>query len=263
MEKEIKNLLYHSSSKENALLNILDRMVDGCEEWHPFNHEDNEGNTDSNCYRINGYVKELNEFLRKYYSLFVYLEIDPNKLEDLKGLIESIKHPEISDSLDEFKDNVDYVREFLKDHKKEFFQKAQKFSKIEATRLNEAVQCFDVGCFLASTVLAVSTIESRLKEIVKKKDPEFYSKIKNITIGNIMSLIEKPKKDELNESKEKLVNIIPQEHFPLIELLRVHRNISAHADEREINFNLAKAILSLSFSFLLDDRLNVENSDNR
>ena len=59
------------------------------------------------------------------------------------------------------------------------------------------------------------------------------------------------------DNKTQFNNIIPQKFDQLLKLCNSFRIFSAHAKDEEMNNNDARAILSLTFSFLLDERCEV------
>jgi hypothetical protein len=142
-------------------------------------------------------------------------------------------------------------------HKGEINRQTKEFSEMEIIRLNEALFTFHSNCYLSAIINCSVVLESRLLGILKKKN-ESYLKSKKptmrFTLGELI-------RTYLN-NKEEFQTIIPAKYDSLLETCNSYRTYSAHAKNEELNRNDAQAVLSMTFSFLLDERLIVGESGN-
>lgn len=152
-----------------------------------------------------------------------------------------------------------YKKEFLEMIKdlKIFFKKIQveatELSRIlnvfEKARLNEAIHDYYEGCYNSSTIMAVSTIESKLLGLMKSSNSEKAKKLDKLTLGQLIN--------EYLENEEEYKKVIPDKYEPLLKLCNVYRIFSAHPKKEKINKRVATSILNLTFEFLTDKELNL------
>ena len=124
-------------------------------------------------------------------------------------------------------------------------------SDYERQRMNEALHSFFESCFFSCVVNPVVALEYRLLELLKNENEPFLrSKNSDLrfTLGQLIFCY-------LN-NKSQFSDIIPQKFDHLLKLCNSYRIFSAHAKDEEVNINDSRAIISLTFSFLLDDRCN-------
>lgn len=142
------------------------------------------------------------------------------------------------------------------DREKSLHDKLSGLTCLECTRLDEAIICQNNNCFLSATVMAVSTTEARLHYLIKRSHLKIYQKyFENATLGQLIELFDENKyKDKKFISIKKL---IPKKHKPLLDIFNNYRIISAHPKISSLDHKIAKAILNLSFAFLLDPEVKI------
>lgn len=259
MEKTIDNDFFHyAKHNKAAILDDFTTLVEDCKEWCPFTHHE-DGKIDEDCYMSHGGIKEIILFLKRYMKLSNYLELGPQLKESTEGFIDIVQNPYMNRNVKIFKDNIDMIKKFIEKNADRFFNKLKNFTCLESMRIWEAVRCFEIQGYLASTVLIVSAIEGRLHTLIKGKNEEIFNKyIDGKPFGKIIHIrsLSSPENGQ-EEIKGILDELIPEEHMPLIKLLNYYRIVSAHPKDSEIDFNVASSIIHLSFAFLLDKNLKI------
>lgn len=255
-----RNLLcsmkYHGC---NVIIKKIKDITKDSDTWCTFKHQGNEAVL---CYRSFGGITALSYILEKFYLIFVYLEVSPTVSKDLKHTIDSITSPEKNSDVEAFNKHISQFLKFFKFHEDILSKKVNLLTYEESIRLDEAIDCFENYCFYSTVVMAVSAVESRLHYIIKQKDKSLYerSKFEKATLGKLIRIFDKSNTDPNFNSIRK---IIPTDHKPLMDLLNIYRLYSAHPKAQLIDPNIAKSILTLSFVFLLDERLKVKQTHSK
>lgn len=144
-----------------------------------------------------------------------------------------------------FETYIDYIRQIFKEVEKEVIEKLHLLNKEEATRLNEALNCYIEGCNYAAVAMSVSVIEFRLLSLMTSKCPD--PKLEELTLGQLIR--------EYLDNKKKYGNIIPKKHEPLLEHCNTYRIFSVHHKKEKITRPIATSIINMTFTFLLDEKL--------
>ena len=250
---------HHVKHGEQEALDTWKNLIKNPERLCPFTHEKDE-TADLLCYSIHPSIKIINEFLEKYVELFLYLEIDTDGTDDLRETISDIKNPFSNQNLQMFKENVKRIEKLIKYYGKKFFEESKKFTCLESRRIGEALECFKMNCYHASSILMVSAIEGRLHTLIRGKNKkEYNTHIKEAPLGRIISFRdpEQYKDQKFNKIKKIIKNLIPNKHIPLIRLVNQYRIVSAHPGNEIVTHNISNSIITLSFAFLLDDSLKI------
>jgi len=129
--------------------------------------------------------------------------------------------------------------------KAEIESSVSQLSKNETERLDEALHCYLEGCYFSTVAMAVTAIEYRLLEWMKKVNPSD-AKLDDLTLGQ---LVHKCLTEEQYRSH------LPKKYHPLLQLSNEYRVFSVHAKMEPINKRVAGSILSLSMEFLFDRSL--------
>lgn len=129
--------------------------------------------------------------------------------------------------------------------------KLDRISCDECERLDEAIVAFSNYCFTASVAMAVSAVENRLIELIKKKHATMYRKeFIRFTLGQLIQVFDE------NQYKAKqyarIKKLLPQKHRPLLLLLNQYRIFSIHPMGESVTPQIAESIVHLSFAFMLD-----------
>ena len=256
---QILDFFHYAKHEENGILSRFKIFTKDSQKWCPFNHNKSD-KTNLTCYKTHNLVIDLIDFLEGYRLLFSYLEVAPSQNELLSELINKIKIPECNPTKVAFSGNLKNMEWFIIDHKKKFFEISKKFTCLESERLWEAIRCFKIHAYFATIVLTVSAIEGRLHTILRNLDKSLYEKeIEKFSFGQILSLRDPNQYSEERYLliKRKIKEMIPDKHIPLVRLLNCYRIFSAHPKFENINFNITNSILSLSFAFLLDEKVTI------
>lgn len=131
-------------------------------------------------------------------------------------------------------------------------QKLNRLSCYECSRLDEALVAFSNYCFTASVAMAVSAVENRLVELIRKKNKTLYVReFRRFTLGQLIRVFDE------NEYKEKkyssIKKLLPAKHKPLLLLLNQYRIFPVHPTGEPVTPQIAEAIVHLSFAFMFDE----------
>jgi len=162
-----------------------------------------------------------------------------------------LKSPESLVYYEEFQSVTKRLIVLINFLEKDISNKLSRISCNECQRLDEALVCFQNYCFYASIVMAVSAVESRIHELIKKDDKKIYSaRLEKFTLGQIIQIFD----DNQYISKEfaSIKKLMPNKHKPLIALLNQYRVFSAHPKEEKITAQIAESVLHLAFNFMMD-----------
>jgi hypothetical protein len=118
----------------------------------------------------------------------------------------------------------------------------------EKDRLNEALNCFILGCNYSAVAMSVSAVEFRLYSLMMLASPE--SKPEKPTLGALIY--------EYLKNKDKYKKIIPEKHEHLLNYSNTYRIFSVHPKKERITKTIATSILNMSFSFLFDEELKIK-----
>jgi hypothetical protein len=115
----------------------------------------------------------------------------------------------------------------------------------ETERLDEALHCYLEGCYFSTVAMAVTAIEYRLLQWMKKVNPSDAA-LDGLTLGQLVGkcLTEEPYK-----------SLLPKKYQPLLQLCNEYRVFSVHAKSEPINKRVASSVLTLSMEFLFDSSL--------
>ncbi|MBI4709008.1 MAG: hypothetical protein HY764_02255 [Candidatus Portnoybacteria bacterium] len=254
---ELLHIIKGINKAGNFLSEQLKKARQECSSWCTFKNHRHNNLTRLNCYIQNPDIKYLLDLVSRYGTIAKYLEDNNDFSEEIKRGIEILKDPEKNSSIEEFKKNLAQLEILIKWGEKEIFNKLSDFTCLECQRLDEAINCIQNSCFLASTVMAVSAIESRLHYLINKKYKNIYKKcdLNKATLGTLIKIFDK---DEYRKPiYKKLKKIIPEIHKPLLDLCNEYRIISAHPQVPSLDHKVAESIINLAFLFLLDPKLRI------
>ncbi|MHA1202991.1 MAG: hypothetical protein ACTSQ4_10785 [Candidatus Heimdallarchaeaceae archaeon] len=192
--------------------------------------------------------KKLIENLAITAKLANYLEI-PMKIDHLTS---QFSRPE---TYNQGEEGINKIFENLKSYFEKFNKVINKrkkiFCDIERSRINEALFTFSSKCYLSAIINCAVVLESRLLKILKEKNEVFLRSINSrmqFTLGQLINTY--------LENKDKFQNTIPVKYDNLLKACNSYRILSAHAKNEELSINDAQAVLSMTFSFMLDERLS-------
>lgn len=228
---------------------ILSDLVKTRKQWCPFTHKD--VGVANDCYRGNPSVQAVIAYIKKYATCCRYLDCHPFVVQGIEHACHNLAVPECMSSLADFDTHVKTVKDAVSAIEADISDKLGRFTCLECERLDEAIECLSNYCFYASVVMAVSAVEARIIEIVRKNDQPLYdSYFAKATLGQLVQLF-----DENQHTEAKFANLkrlMPGKHKPLVTLLNQYRIFSAHPKAETITIQIADAILKLSFTFMID-----------
>lgn len=226
----------------------------GAKKWCCFHHDDIP--FDINCYYHDEQVNYILKIADKYLLILEYLGFHPAEYSELKRNIEILHNPLHIDSYDGFKLLVDSIKGQIDNSYTKVKKSLKVLSCQEASRIDEAIDCYMNNCYLSATVMAVSAVESRLHTLIQKKNRKLYDKrFAKSTLGQILVFF---KSQSTSAEEEKLKKLVPVKYYALIDILNQYRIFSAHPKSETFDHRIAQSILNLSFTFLLDEALIVK-----
>jgi len=217
--------------------------------WCPFTHGEK---INLNCYKSNPAVLSLLAWTEKYVFCCKFLDANRYMIDEMNVIIIELKSPESLVYYEEFQSKTKRVRELIGFLEKDILNKLSRISCKECARLDEALVCFQNYCFYASIVMAVSAVESRIHELIRKADKKIYSsRLEKFTLGRLIQIFD----ENQYTSKEfaSIKKLMPNKHRPLIALLNQYRVFSAHPKEEKITAQIAESVLHLAFNFMMDE----------
>lgn len=96
--------------------------------------------------------------------------------------------------------------------------------------------------------------------MIKNTDKKLYSEqFEKATLGQLIQVFDK---NEYTDNKyDKIKQLMPDRHRPLVQLLNQYRILSAHHKEVKVTPQIAESILNLSFAFLIDPETCLYDED--
>jgi hypothetical protein len=198
------------------------------------------------------HVANFLRWLDKYTSTCRFLDMNRYAVDSLADIHQQLKSPKVVATVENFITLIDRFKFFVDFLDKELSEKLSRLACTESIRLDEALVCFENYCFYASVIMAVSAVENRIIEMIKRTNKKLYvSTFKNLTLGQLIQVFEPDKYKDKKYVKIKA--LMPDKHRPLIALLNRYRVFSAHPTDEKISAQLAESVLHLSFAFMLDE----------
>ncbi len=247
-QHRLKTLLHYMKGVE-GFSKLLSDLVRSRKQWCPFTHEGI--SLDIQCYNTNTLVQLVLEYVRKYAICCRYLDCQPYVVKVIEESCHNLSIPERMSSVADFENNLATIKGAVEAIEADIKDKLNHLTCLECERLDEALECLRNYCFYASIVMAVSAVEARITEIIRRHDNSLYeSDFAKATLGQLIQLF-----DENHYTEPKfadLKKLMPAKHKPLIALLNQYRIFSAHPKTERITLQIADAILKLSFTFMID-----------
>lgn len=242
------NELLHFMKGAECFSKTFTELTKLSKQWCPFQHDDG---FNLDCYNNNPSVQATIDWTEKYLICCKYLDINKYSLDSMTDTLKMLKIPEKINGHDDFKSLLNHLKGQIKFVEPDVFDKLSRLECTECKRLDEALVCFQNYCFYSAVVMAVSAVEYRIAEMIRRMDHELYLKhFQEATLGQLIQVFQKDeyKDEEFNKIKE----LMPIKHKPLIALLNNYRVFAAHPTSQKITPQIAEAILNLAFSFLTD-----------
>ena len=214
-DDKLKTLLHYMKGAEPFSKTLRD-LIRNRKQWCPFTHEDVQ--IDNDCYHANPSVQAVIAYIEKYAECGRYLDCNVFVIKDIESACRELTIPERMSSLMGFDTHLNKVKDSVAFVESDISDKLTRFTCLECERLDEAIECLNGYCFYASVVMAVSAVEARITEIVRRHDQSLYeSTFAKATLGQLVQLFDE------NQYKEpkfaSLKKLIPGKHKPLVALL--------------------------------------------
>ena len=245
---KLHSLLHYVKGAEQFSA-ILARRSRSWPQWCPFTHK--KGSVNAECYQANPSVQALLSYIDKYALLSRYLDAHPFSVSEIQLIAQDLRVPERMKLSADFRTLLKRLGVVVAFVEPDISQKLERFTCLECQRLDEAVICFQNYCFYSCVVMAVSAVEARVGEFIRRKRKSLFDKhFQTATFGQLIQVFDDR---HYNDTKfESLKRLMPDKHKPLVQLLNHCRVFSAHPKSEVVTSQAAEAILKLAFTFMID-----------
>lgn len=247
-DKDKLNELLHYMAGAEPFKKTFALLIRNRKKWCPFLH----GNgVDLNCYHANPSVQSLLDWIEKYLICCKYLAINKYSVDAMSDTLIKLRTPEAMHHYDDFQKLLDQLAVHIEFVESELHDKLSRLECQECTRLDEALVCFQNYCFYSAVVMAVSAVEYRIIELIKRSDEQLY--LRNFRLATLGQLIQVFDDDKYKEEEFRSIKtLMPSRHKPLVSLLNQYRVFSAHPKDVVVTSQISEAILHLAFAFMTD-----------
>jgi hypothetical protein len=243
------NEILHFYKAIGSFSKLFSDIAKDYKNWHAF-HERTE--IDADRYIADPSLSNFLRWIDKYVLTCRFLDMNRYSVDALIAIYQQLKSPQLVATVDNFTTLVTRLKSLISFLDKELTEKLSRLACPEAIRLDEALVCFENYSFHASVIMAVSAVENRIIEMIKRTNKRMYnSTFKNFTLGQLIQVFEPDKYKEKKYGRIK--KLMPDKHLPLIALLNRYRVFSAHPTEEKITAQIAESMLHLSFAFMIDE----------
>jgi hypothetical protein len=248
MDEDKINELVHYMKGVEPFSEIFSYFTKNYKKWCAFRHGKKINYT---CYRTNAGLNCFLKWLEKYVICCNFLDVDRYTVNEMSDILTKLKNPEIIVYCKDFKSRLDRSKVCIDFIEKDIKRKLENFTCQECQRLDEAIVCFLNHCFYSCVTMAVSAVETRIHEMIRKYRKSLYlSYFKKATLGQIIQVFDTYKYTD--KKFKKIKELLPPKHKPLVALLNQYRVFSVHPKEETITAQIAESILHLSFCFMMD-----------
>ena len=246
--RHILDTFIHYMKGAETFEDIFEDITKNTEEWCPFTHGEF---IDEECYNSNPAIEYLVLFLEKYVLCNRFLASNKYVADDLNNKVNELKNPQLIRTYDRFDEILNNIKNSISFLEQDIRKKLAGLTCEECCRLDEALVTHSNYCLYSSVIMAVSAVEFRLHYMIKNTDEELYSELfETATLGQLIQIFDK--NSYTDKKYDKIKQLMPGRHHPLVQLLNQYRIVSAHPKEVDITPQIAESILNLSFAFLTD-----------
>ena len=226
----------------------LQELTSHCKTWCPFSHGKRIKN---DCYKAHPGLKNVLAWINKFIVCSKFLDCNRYTVDSMSVIYSKLCNPELIADYGEFSLLLNRLKGEIRFIEKDIITKNRRLTCIECQRLDESLVCFENYSYYAAVVMAVSAVENRIIEVIKRKNKGLYDKVfYKFTLGQLIQVFDT---DKYKEKRYKRIKaLMPEKHKPLVALLNQYRIFSVHPKEQIISSQIAEAILHLSFSFMID-----------
>lgn len=223
-------------------------------QWCYFaNHKPGQG---VECYVVFQHETQWIKYIEYFVLITRYVTGDNRDYQSSVEIVNILANPEFNKTSEDFVKNLNQLINIVKQVEERVTPKLTQLTCIETKRLGEAISCLQSDCFMASTVMSASAVESRIHYLIKKKNKTLYEEhFKDATLGGLLKLFNKNEYKDIKFTK--LKSLIPEKHQSLLDIINTYRIFSAHPKTEEVDYRIADTIINLAFLFLLDPELKI------
>lgn len=226
----------------------LKTRTQGMSRWCPFTHGTK---IDRACYETHPSLQNLLYWMQRYVMCCKFLDVERYTVDEMSVLCAKLLHSELLGKYDEFRKCVGAFEAAVHFLEPSIVDKINRMTCRESIRLDEALVCFANYSFYASVIMAVSAVESRIVELISRKNRAIYiATFSRATLGQLIQVFDARMYTHARFSGIK--KLMPEKHKPLLTLLNQYRVFSAHPKDDVITAQIAEAILHLAFCFMID-----------
>ena len=224
-------------------------LVKGSKAWCPFTR----AKIDTTHYRAHPTIRSLLNWIDSYMLRCKFLDANSYTIESMLEILNALSNPEQLEYSKEFQNKLKELQHHINFITPDLTQKLSRLSCSEMIRLDESLVCFKNHCYHAGVTMAVSAVENRIIELIKRTDRRLYlSTFEKMTLGQLIQVFDGGQYTDKKYAKVK--RLLPTKHKPLVMLLNQYRIFSAHPKEESISRQISESILHLSFAFMLDPK---------
>jgi hypothetical protein len=243
---KVNQLLHYL--KVEKFSSILGDLTKNQKKWCPFQHGDE---IDPTCYFGNPSVQNMLQWMTKYTSCCKFIDANRYSVDEMSELCLKLRHPELLVDYSTFRKTIVRFKALVDHLESDISEKIDRMTCQEAIRLDEALVCFENYCFFASVIMAVSAVESRIMEMIRRRNKTLYTTtFTKATLGQLIQVF-----DDNKYTDKKYASIkkrMPDKYKPLIALLNQYRVLSAHPKDEVITAQVAESKVHLAFCFITD-----------
>jgi hypothetical protein len=179
------------------------------------------------AYLASHQIRNLLHWMRKYTTLIRFLDMPRYHVDEVAEIVQSLHSSQEVVSLEVFQAFIKGFQLFVGNFDKQLKDKSKRLDCAECVRLDEALVCYENYAYHASVIMAVSAVEGRITELIRRKQPRlFKSEFSKATLGQLISIFEPDQYKDIKYIGIK--KLMPNKHRPLVALLNQYRVFSAH-----------------------------------
>jgi hypothetical protein len=217
------NEILHFAKAAKSFHKLFADLTEDWKEWVPF-----AGRTRFNpdAYLACSQLVNLHHWMRKFVLMCRFLDMRRYYVDELADICQQIQSPEAISTVEAFGNLLKHFTAKVKFLDQDVTAKTMRLTCTESIRLDEALVCYDNYCFYASVIMAVSAVESRITELMRKSNPRLFTfTFSKSTLGQLIQVFEPDKYTDKKYARIK--RLMPDKHRPLVALLNQYRVLSA------------------------------------
>lgn len=243
----IREILHYTHSID-SFARLFSDLIKSYRAWKPFS----KARIVFDTYLASSEVLNLQHWMRKYIILCRFLDMRRYYVDELADIVQRIHSPRDVATPKGFDDLLQHFMSGVKFFDKDLMAKAERLTCSECIRLDEALVCYENYAYHASVIMAVSAVEARITELIRRKNKRLYnSELSKFTLGQLITIFEPGQ--FMDKKYEGIKKLMPDKHRPLVALLNRYRVFSAHPTGEAITAQIADSIMHLAFAFMLDN----------